>query len=381
MSASAPDLAAEFPLSDQICYLNHAAVGPWPRRAADAVKAFAEENATLGATHYPHWLQQDTQLRTNLARLINAPSGDDVALVKNTSEALSMVAWGLEWQAGDEVVISDQEFPSNRIVWESLSRLGVKTVIARLSQGDSPEAAVEACIGPRTRLVSISSVQYGTGLRIDLSRLGHFCRQRDILFCVDAIQSIGASPMDVQALPIDFTMADGHKWMLGPEGMGLFYVRPALRNQLQLHEYGWHMVRQRGDFNHTDWEPAEDARRFECGSPNMMAAHALNASVGLLLEVGMETVESELCQRIDYLMTELGKLPGFVQVTPTQPERRLGILTFRFEHQDSEQLQKRLMGRGVICAYRGGGIRFSPHFYTPFERLDEAVARVRRELA
>lgn len=380
MTQSPLDLAAEFPLSSELCYLNHAAVAPWTRRAADAVRRFADENVTRGAAGYPAWMRLEESLRRNLARLINAPAADDVALVKNTSEALSMVAWGLDWNAGDEVVITDQEFPSNRIVWESLSGQGVRTVVAPLSGAASPEAAVESCINKRTRLVSVSSVQYGTGLRLDLERLGRHCRDRGVLFCVDAIQSIGAAPMDVQALPIDFTMADGHKWMLGPEGLGLFYVRPDLRPRLRLYEYGWHMVRERGDFDRTDWEPASDARRFECGSPNMLCAHALNASVELLLEVGLDRVEAELAQRIDHLATRLAELPGFVPVTPPARDRRLGILTFRLDPLDSAALQKKLMGKGVICAYRGGGIRFSPHFYTPFERLDRAVEVVSEEV-
>ena len=380
MTQSPVDLVAEFPLSPELCYLNHAAVAPWTRRASDAVKSFADENAIRGAADYPRWMRLEQTLRGNLARLINAPAADDVALVKNTSEALSMVAWGLNWEAGDEVVITDQEFPSNRIVWESLSSLGVRTVVAPLTGEGSPEAAIEACIGDRTRLVSVSSVQYGTGLRLDLERLGHHCRSHGVLFCVDAIQSIGAAPMDVQALPIDFTMADGHKWMLGPEGLGLFYVRPDLRPRLRLYEYGWHMVREPGNFDRRDWEPAPDARRFECGSPNMLCAHALNASVELLLEVGLDKVEAELQQRIDHLATCLAELPGFVPLTPRDRGRRLGILTFRLEGEDSEALQKKLMGKGVICAYRGGGIRFSPHFYTPFERLDRAVEVVSEEV-
>ncbi len=374
------DLQTEFPLDAGLCYLNHAAVAPWPQRAADAVTRFARENATHGASQYPRWLKQDHQLRRNLARLINAPSPDDIALVKNTSEALSIVAWGLDWHSGDEVVITDQEFPSNRIVWESLARIGVKTVVAPLLAGETPEAAVENCITERTRLVSVSSVQYGTGLRLDIASLGHHCRQRDVLFCVDAIQSIGAAPTDVQALPVDFTMADGHKWMLGPEGLAMLYVRPDLRERLKLYEYGWHMVQHRGDFDRKDWTPAMDARRFECGSPNLLATHALNASVGLLLEVGMAKVEGELSRRIAHLEARLSELPDLVPVTAADPERRLGIYTFRFEGRDNAAIQKTLMEKGVICAYRGGGIRFSPHFYTPFEQLDRAVMILRKVL-
>lgn len=372
------DLAQEFPQAPEIAYLNHAAVAPWPKRAGDALIDFARQNVEEGARHYPRWLEVETQLRRQLAQLINAPSPNDIALVKNTSEALSMVAWGLSWKAGDEIVISDQEFPSNRIVWESLARQGVKVVAATLDE-DDPEGAVEACLSPRTKLVSISAVQYGTGLRLDLKRLGNACRERGILFCVDAIQSIGAEPMDVQALPIDFTMADGHKWMLGAEGLCLFYVRPELRNSLQLHEYGWHMVKQRGDFDRKDWEPAEDALRFECGSPNMLGIYTLQASTSLLLEVGLEEIRAGIADRLSWLETLLTPLPGYRQITPADPERRSGIFTFRLEGHDSATLYQELMNRGVVCAYRGGGVRFSPHFYTP-PAVIETAARTLTQL-
>ena len=161
---------AEFPQLNQLCYLNHAAVAPWPKRAAEAVSAFARENLVQGARDYPRWSQAEKHLRRQLQSLLNAASVDDIALVKNTSEALSFVAMGLDWQAGDEIVISDQEFPSNRIVWEALAPQGVRLNQVSLDSPD-PEAALISALGPDTRLLSISSVQYGSGLRLDLERL------------------------------------------------------------------------------------------------------------------------------------------------------------------------------------------------------------------
>lgn len=369
------DLNDEFPQDTSLCYLNHAAVAPWPRRARDAVQRFADENMLRGASAYPRWLETEKALRQNLAALINAPGPRDIALVKNTSEALSMVAYGLAWEPGDEIVISDQEFPSNRIVWESLARQGVRTRAALLDS-DQPEAAIEEAVTAKTRLVSISSVQYGTGLKLDLKRLGQFCRDRGILFCVDAIQSIGSHQIDVEDMCIDFTMADGHKWLLGPEGLALFYVRPDLRASLSLHEFGWHMVAERGNFDRHDWTPAGDATRFECGSPNMLATHALCASTDVLLEVGVGEVARRIESAIDKLHEQLLQVPGYTRITPTDPDRRAGILTFSLDGKDNEAIQRKLMGSDVICAYRGGGIRFSPHFYTPDEVLETAVARL-----
>jgi len=169
---------SEFPLRDGLVYLNHAAVGVWPRRTADAVKAFAEENMVQGAANYPEWMKIERQLRSRLRSLIHAPSIDDIGLVKNTSEGLSLIAYGLDWQAGDNIISTNQEFPSNRIVWESLKSRGVELRMADIS-GLDPEAAIMELADEHTRLLAVSSVQFGTGIRMDLERLGQFCQRRD----------------------------------------------------------------------------------------------------------------------------------------------------------------------------------------------------------
>lgn len=366
----------EFEQAPGLRYLNHAAVAPWPKRASEAVSRFARENVWLGARDYPEWMLMEQRLRERLQRLINAPSTDDIALVKNTSEALSFVAFGLDWQSGDQIVISNEEFPSNRIVWEALASQGVELVQADL-KGDDPEAALLAACGPRTRLMSISSVQFASGLRMDLVRLGQGCRERGVLFCVDAIQQIGALPFDAQACQCDFAMADGHKWMLGPEGLGMFYCRAEVRPQLKLSEYGWHMLEHMGDYNRTTWEPAQSARRFECGSPNMLGAAALEASLSLLEEAGMEQVATALAERVRWLHDGLSAIPGVRLHSPQDPARRAGIVSFSIDGVDNAEVHRRLKENQVICIPRGLGVRFSPHFYTERRVIDETLAIVR----
>ena len=366
------NFSAEFPLLPNIYYLNHAAVAPWPRRAAEAVKRFAEENATMGARRYPQWLSVEAALREQLRMLLNAPHADDIALLKNTSEGLSVVAHGLDWQAGDNIVISNEEFPSNRIVWESLRDQGVTVREADL-HGDDPEAALLARVDDRTRLLAISSVQYASGIRLDLQRLGNFCHAHRILYCIDAIQSLGALPMDVQALHADFVAADGHKWMLGPEGVAVFYCRDIHREQLHLHQYGWHMLEQAGDFDQRAWRPARSARRFECGSPNMLGIHALQASLSLLLELGMDRISRLVLDNAAYLLERLGQSERIELLTPAAPHRHAGIVTFRLHDEDPLPLWRYLSERAVVCAQRGGGIRLSPHFYNKKNELDDVI--------
>lgn len=212
----------EFPLSKDLIYLNHAAVAPWPKRTSEAVKTFAEQNTRYGSHYYLDWLKKESTLRDQLKILLNAPSTEDIALVKNTSEAISFVAYGLSWNAGDNIVSSNEEFPSNRIPWESLNDQGVELRQADLSSSNSPEQALFSLVDANTRLITISSIQFASGLRLDLEKIGVFCKENNILFCIDAIQSLGAVEFDVQAYHADFVMADGHKWMFGPEGLVCF---------------------------------------------------------------------------------------------------------------------------------------------------------------
>lgn len=365
----------EFPHETGLRYLNHAAVAPWPKRAADAVAAFARENIQIGARDYPQWLNIEKSLRERLAHLLNAQTTGDIALVKNTSEALSFVAFGLDWRAGDQVVISDQEFPSNRVVWEALKPRGVEILQVNLD-GEDPEGDLLAACTPRTRLLSISAVQYASGLRMDLERLGAGCRKRGVLFCIDAIQQLGALPFDVQAYDCAFAMADGHKWLLGPEGLGVFYCRAAEREQLALHEYGWHMLENAGNYDLAEWQPARSARRFECGSPNMLGAVALNASLSLLEEVGMDRVGTLVEERVQQFQDGLTRISAARLHSPQNPERRAGILTFSLDGWDNARLLERLRREQVVCIQRGAGIRISPHFYTPASVIDETLALI-----
>lgn len=366
----------EFDQAPGLCYLNHAAIAPWPRRASEAVARFARDNMRLGAREYPAWLATERRLRERLARLLNAPTTGDIALVGNTSQALSLVAFGLDWQPGDQVIISNEEFPSNRVVWQALAERGVEVLEVSLAVED-PEAALLNACGPQARLLAISAVQFGSGLRLDLARLGEGCRSRGVLFCVDAIQQVGALPFDVQRYLCDFAMADGHKWMLGPEGLAVFYCRAELRKQLKLNAYGWHMLEHLGDFEHRDWRPARGARRFEPGSPNMLGACALEASLSLLEEVGMSVIAEQLALRVEQLHQGLATLPGVRLHSPHDPGRRAGIVSFSLEGHANADIYRTLSADGVICAVRGPGVRFSPHFYTNQRQIDEALRQVR----
>jgi selenocysteine lyase/cysteine desulfurase len=375
-----PDLSrlrAEFELAAGLVYLNHAAVAPWPRRTADAVRRFAQENVATGALHYPRWLETETRLRQRLARLIHA-NPEDVALLKNTSEGLSTVAFGLDWRSGDSIVGIARDFPSNRVVWEALRQHGVELRAVDVNAAADPEAALLDACDASTRLLAVSWVHYVSGLSLDLERLGRFCRRAGILFCVDAIQGLGALPIDIGACRVDFLAADGHKWLLGPEGVALFYSRPEARDRLRLHQLGWHSLDHPGDYDRTDWTLAPTARRFECGSPNLLGAHALDASLSLLEDAGVSRIAARVQENTQSLRDALARRRGVEVLGPADPARWSGIVSLRIAGRDSGVLAAHLTAAGIVCAARGGCLRLSPHFYNDDKDIDSFLAKLSR---
>ena len=366
---SRSSLQEQFPVLAEGLYLNHAAIAPWPRRTAEAVQAFAAENLEDGPARYAEWIRRTGKLRNRLARLTGADGAADIALLKNTTEGISAVAWGLDWRAGNNLVLPQDEFPSNRLPWLAQRSRGVEVREIDIRLAADAEATLIGAMDSRTRLLAVSSVQWSDGFRLDLQRLGDACHRRGALFFVDAIQHLGALPLDVAACRIDYLAADAHKWLLGPEGIAVFHSSARARPLVQLLQQGWHMVDDAWNFQRTDWTPSAEARRFEAGSPNSLGQTALHASVGLLLERGMESVANRVLANTENLLAKLQALSGVRLVSRTEPARRSGIVNFAVDGLPAGELHRRLSRVGVTCALRGGGIRLSPHFYQGEEEI------------
>lgn len=363
----------EFPILKHGHYANHAAIAPWPRVTARAVADFAFENCDRGPEEYAQWLKRETELRKMLCIMLNADGADDIALLKNTTEGAATVANGIEWRSGDNVVIPLDEFPSNRLPWLALKDRGVVVREVDIRCTEEPEQALLAAMDDRTRLLAVSAVQWTDGLRLQLEILGDACRHGNVLFFVDAIQQLGALEMDVQACHIDFLAADGHKWMLAPEGIAVFYCRRALRRRLKLVQHGWRMVDQPYQFNRADWKPSQAASRFEAGSPNTLGQTALHASLQLLLRIGMKNVESAVRENSMTLSESLSAFPSLELVRPYDQIRGSGIISFRLPGQDLNDSFQALRQKRLVCALRGDAIRLSPHFYQAGKPLDDIL--------
>src|SRR5436309_168863 len=250
-----------FPVTANLVYMNCAAVGPLSVPAAEAMIAHAADQREYGALHWRDWMAEYVRLREAAAWLVGATPAE-IAILKNTSEGLSFVAAGLRWRAGDNVVTTDLEFPSNSTPWRNLDRRGVEVRVVRSHDGAFNIDDVDRCIDARTRIVTVSSVAFHNGFAADLDAIGELCAARNVLFCVDAIQSVGVLPTDVKRSKIAFLAADGHKWMCGPEGATIFYVAAERLDELEVIEHGWTNFERRGKFIDCPTDLLVDSRRF-----------------------------------------------------------------------------------------------------------------------
>ena len=373
------DWSEEFPILRQLSFFNHAGVAPISGPAARALHQYILQAQTQ-AYHRSGWYQQALETKKMAAQLIGAQGPHEIALVSNTSTGLSCVAKGFPWRQGDQVIISNVEYPANRYPWQDLARFGVELVEVK----QHPDGRIEVedvleAITNRTRIVSLSHVQYASGYRIDLKPIADVVHQAGGCLCVDAIQSLGALPVNVRESGIDFLSADGHKWLLSPEGAGIFYVREELIPLLHPNVVGWMNMKNASDYGNYRFEFQSDARRFEPGSYNIPGVLALGASLRMFLELGMDQVE----QRIQQLTTHLchGLISkGYTVFSPRRyPGERSGIVVFTpprtvQDRMSLSQIACALEQKNIILAVREGRLRASPHFYNTFEQMDQLVA-------
>jgi selenocysteine lyase/cysteine desulfurase len=370
------DPSAEFPSSRKWNFFQHAGVSPLSRRAAGAVKDYADLSM-MDAYVTGKFYKRADLIRANAAKLINAQP-EELAFVKNTSEGLSFVANGLTWKAGEEILSTGVEYPANVYPWMDLERrFGVKHVMVAEREGRIVLEDLLRAVTGKTRMIAISHVEFASGYRNDLVTIGKFCRERGILFCVDAIQGCGALPVDVKGMSIDYLSCGGHKWILGPEGLGFFFCRKELIEGLHP-EVGSMNVVNATDYQHYDLTLRKDAKRFECGGYNIAGIMGFGAAVELLLEIGVETIWKRV-HGITTMIAEGVKEKGYTVVSPRDREEECsGILTFVAPDRAGgaakhAEILGALAEKNIIMVERNGRLRAAPHFYQGEEHVRALV--------
>lgn len=380
MPSATPLARDHFPVTRRWTYLDHAGIAPLPRPAVDAMHACNLRVAEDGSTAFHELEDRVDQVRATAARLLGVPAGD-VAFVKNTTEGLGFVANGLELKAGDRVVVPDREFPSTIYPWLALADRGVRVDRVHPA-GDGWALPVDAfaqavAAGPPPRVVVTSWVQFGRGWRTDLAALAQLCRDAGALLCVDVIQGLGVIPAELERWGVDFAMADAHKWLLGPEGIGVLYVRGERLEGLRPLEPGWNSVGHRMEWDNLDLVYDTGARRLEGGTHNIAGITGMGVSMDLLLDATVQAVwrhVDQLCERA----AEGLAAAGATVLSDRSAEGRSGILVFIVPGQDLKTVAATLRKAGIACVPRGGGIRISPHGYTTPEEIDHLVETVKR---
>ena len=378
-------LREQMPVAKTLAYFDHAAVAPLPSVAAQAITSWLQEATNQGDLYWPKWAKRVEIIRRNAAKLIGA-SAEEIALTPNTSTGINFVAEGFPWKEGENIVTFANEFPSNLYPWMNLHSRGVNTRVVPVEQGIAEiNRLFEAC-DEQTRLISLSWVSFSSGYRFTNEQLHEIVQEahrRGIYVMLDAIQGLGIFPLDVAELEIDFLAADGHKWMLGPEGAGLFYIRQQHLDLLRPLMVGWHSVANAFDFSNIDWKPRRQASRYEGGTQNMVGTLGYGASLELLQNLGVSTTVSPVADQIlaytQSARSQLKELGAEIHGA-SDVEHLSGITSFTIPNVDLAQLRSECMNIGVVLSHRDGRLRISPHAYNNQEDLERLLNLIRNSI-
>jgi cysteine desulfurase/selenocysteine lyase len=365
------------PVTKAWAFFDHAAVAPLSEPARQALGEYADDLASNGDVNESRWSARVEAVRRLLARLLNAEP-EEIALVKNTSEGIDFVAEGFPWRPGDNVVIAEEEYPANVYPWLNLRDRGVEVRMTPTRDRRIWVDDIRARVDARTRVVSLSFVEFASGFRNDLDAIGQLCRERGVCFLVDAIQGLGVLPLDVKRTPIDFLAADGHKWLLGPEGAGVFFIRKELIDFLRPIAVGWHSVVGATDFSRIDFRLKPHAGRWESGTLNVGGIHTLGASVQLLLDAGIAVLHQRVIELTDYLCEQLSE-QNLDVYSSRRPQDKSGIVSVSLPGRDLRQVVRHCRDQGIIVNHRAGRLRISPHAYNTHEELDRLLDAVSGE--
>lgn len=365
-----------FAASENFTYLNHAAVGVLARPTREALHAFVDAHATGGVMGvFPYELRMD-DYRSRIARFIGAEPGT-VAVLRNTGDGANVIAAGYPWQAGDELILPDNEFPANAQPWLALRARGVNVRFVETARERLTPDVLRRSITSRTKVVSVSWVSFADGYRHDLAALAEIAHEHGAILAVDAIQALGAFPIDVQACGIDALYCGGAKWMLALQGVSFLYVRPQLLDLLRVAAPGWRSVAGMWDFLNYDQPFVADATRFEGGTPNFIGALSLAESIAVIEDAGTQRIANHVLALTDRLCEGLREA-GADLLSIRGGTESSGIVTFTLPGCDPVALGKALQHEGIVSTYRSNGIRMAPHGYNTFDEIDATLDAVRR---
>ncbi|HKI78752.1 MAG TPA: aminotransferase class V-fold PLP-dependent enzyme [Ignavibacteriaceae bacterium] len=359
-------------IKEGIIYFNHAATSPLSTLVTEKISEYTSERSYKWIDNFPRVGQFAKSTKEDLGQMLNC-SPDRIAYTDNTTTGINILARGLKLERGDRILLNDIEFPANVYPFLNLQKEGIEIDFIKSHDGVVSSEDIIQNIKAKTKVVSISFVQFLTGYKADLEKIGNYCHKNNIIFCVDAIQGLGAFRLDVQKCKIDFLSAGTQKWLMGLQGLAFVYLTEELQNKIDMKYVGWLSVENAWDILDYNLKPLESADRYQNGTITHIGVYALRGALDLFLEFGWEEIEKQVLGNSIYLSEQLNKAGIKTLLSDCSKEFYSGIVSFK--HDKSQKLYENLAENKINCAVREGMVRLSPHFYNSKEECDK-VAKV-----
>lgn len=362
-------------LKNGIIYFNHASTGPFSSLVTSQLTELLKEKSESNIDDFPSFLKVMEETKVLLSKLINC-NVDRTAFVDNTSNGINIIAQSIEWKKGDRILLNDVEFPANVYPFLNLKRFGVEVDFVKSLNGIVTAEQIIDSVKPGTRLISVSFVQFLSGYKVDLDKIGNYCRANNIIFCVDGIQGIGAVKIDVQKSKIDFLSCGTQKWLLGMQGLAFIYIDENLQRKISPANVGWLSVNDAWNLLDYKMDLKTSANVFQGGTLNSFGIYAFNTSLKLFNDFGFENVENQVLSNTKYFLEKLRGLEINTLLSNCNEDNLAGIITFKPDN--PEKVFEELTKRKIICSLREGLIRFSPHFYNTHQEIDVVVDELQK---
>jgi cysteine desulfurase/selenocysteine lyase len=368
-------------LKNGIIYFNHASTAPISTKVKERIEEFIRERSDEALDDYWAFKAVTDETKAMIGELINC-DGDRIAFLDNTTNGIIWLTLGIDWKAGDRVILNDVEFPANVYPFLQLKQKGVEVDFIKSRNGIVTAEEVIDAIKPETKLISISFVQFLSGYRVDLEKIGKVCKEKGIIFSVDSIQGLGAVQLDVEKCNIDFLANGTQKWLFSLQGLAFIYVRKELQDKMKSAPIGWLAVNNAWDLLNFDLTTKETAERFQPGTLNNLGIYAFNSSMKFLKEFGFDEIESQVISNSRYFIDELAKIGYKSSLLYLSDKYLSGIVSFSRkdgipEGKSVEKIFEHLSSKKIVCSLREGYIRFAPHFYNTKQEIDKVVDELR----
>ncbi len=362
------EIRKQFSITNNHFFFNHASISPMPQVTVRAIQEFNEDIMHHGNMHERRWIRQVEKTREMYARLINAEP-NEIAFIKSTSQAISIICKGMKFRKGEKILTADVEFPANIYPWMAMTPKGVEIKFVGARDGRIDPKDIERSIDARTKIIALSLVEYGSGFRNYVEEIGEICKKRGIFFYLDGIQGVGAIPVDVKKFNVDFMSVAASKWLFGPQGVAILYIRKDIIDEIRYEEVSWRSVIEEESRKSYRMDSKGSARKFEGDNVNFSGIIGLGATLKFREKIGNNNIYRMLSKNVDLIFEEL-KRRKYLIFGPVSRSERAGIISVTHSEFSCEELVRRLRAENIIVSIRNNHLRISPHFYQTEDELD-----------